>query len=517
MGDLRTTQSPGSFSTSGADGLGVTGLEGRRRPRRKPARFAPPRGARLVPLPAPLRPAHTPMKESMSDEVLFPKMYAADQTGEINHFGTCSLCLRTMHNMTAHHVHPRVHVGGGVMKRGGPAGFTEAQLGVCIDACVPCHRIIHQLIPNAVMGMEYYSADLLRSQPRVKAWADWVVQQPQPPVPIEGAGRPLSKRQLSKQQRREDKRPHKATMSTDQIRIALQKMWTENGDTFPRWEGGPGRKWKRSPKSPSKHRIQQLVIKLADLSDLLVNAQGVKDAMKPIPQYREWYLWLFDTTQLDPLPVGGGSDGRGVAELGQEIQAADRNSDQLKRRKLIRNEAKNDMLTALDKIWADNGGAFPRWTGASQNRAQIFVERLRGVSIGPVSVPRMRKALLVKPRYYAWAAWLFDPDVSQEAGGSSAGAGDAGAAAVQPQMESEFASVVRPQTEMEVVADEYVDMMDGHNLTAAAEVIDLTAESDQSYAGGGWVDVDDPSPSEVGGPEVIDLTLGSSDENNEVP
>lgn len=245
------------------------------------------------------------------DEEVWLKMYTASHKS-IN-LGVCSLCGRTIHNITAHHVHPRV---GG--NRRGPAGFTEEQLGKHVPACLSCHRIIHHFIPNDIMGMSYYSVELLRSHPRVMAWIKWVVLQPLPKPPTSpGKAVPrLTRRQMKKAKRQQNRSINQETKRrTDHpipaIRRELKKIWAENGNTFPRWS---------RDSDTARTRRRELVERLRSRANTTVNIPKLQKAMKPVPEYREWYLWIFDSTRVKGVTVNTPNTPRAVAGPQTEIE-----------------------------------------------------------------------------------------------------------------------------------------------------------------------------------------------------
>lgn len=368
--------------------------------------------------------------------------------------------------------------------------------------------------------MNYYSANLLRSHPRVRAWANWVIQQPIPAIPIEGAGLPPTKRQLALQHKQERK-SRKASMYAGQIRIALRKIWTHNGDTFPRWGGGP-----------FQARTLALAREIKNLSGLRVDVPAIKDAMKPMPEYRGWYLWLFDFSQPDQPspnagrvggatvhlgqevqvhhPLAGAPDGGGVvahlqqevhldhhsvsarnfgvavAQMGQGFQAAVRGNTPMQHGRMVSgmeaitslglvedtlkpatnlHEASGEdnqkhglfIENALDKIWTENGGTFPRWTSATETRGKVLASRLQNIAKRRVIVPWTRRALVANPKYRAWYSWVFDnPDDNRKADcrAMSRVSGGAGAANVQSHIG------------IEVLADEDVNMNEEYRRPA---------------------------------------------------
>lgn len=217
-------------------------------------------------------------------------MYQAPSSS-IN-IGVCTLCDRAVSTLTEHHAHPRFNG-----RRHGPPGLTEEQLERCIPLCFPCHSLSHYIMDNETMGMSFHSAELLRTHPRITAWINWVVQQPDPtPVALPLRAKP-GRRQLYRAKLRRTK---EAAACVRAIRVELEKMWLEAGGTFPRWtdgavDSGGGRR---------EALLGQLVcrgVTDADESALLV-------AVKSIRLYRDWYLWLFDDPRGSSLSVDVGYD-----------------------------------------------------------------------------------------------------------------------------------------------------------------------------------------------------------------
>lgn len=230
----------------------------------------------------------------LSDQELWRRMYTASGT-KFNP-GICSLCVRSIHTITAHHVHPRVNG-----RRRGPAGFTKKQLETHVPVCLSCHRLIHHFIPNDIMGMSYYSPHLLRSHPRVVDWINWVTRQPIP-APTEP---PMTRRQIKEARRRGQKTRKGDVTGAGQarapeiecrgfmLRAVLEKVWAEYGNTFPRWSRGSG-----TPEDRRSELVKKLNGRIGGLfQGPRVSIEDVKNAMKPFPAYRAWYLWLFDEFQ----------------------------------------------------------------------------------------------------------------------------------------------------------------------------------------------------------------------------
>lgn len=227
-----------------------------------------------------------------TDEQLWSKMYAASD-GRFNP-GICSLCVREMHNITAHHVHPRFNG-----RRRGPSGFTEEQLEKHVPLCLSCHRLIHRVIPNETMGMSYYSPQLLHSHPRVVAWINWVTRQPIPTAATTArAERRMTRRKIKMAKRREKtemtlvREPYGESRISI-LRAALGEIWAEYDKTFPSWSRGSG-----TPEDWRPEVVKWLNGRVGGLFEGPgVSLQDVKEAMKPLPEYRPWYLWLFDDFQ----------------------------------------------------------------------------------------------------------------------------------------------------------------------------------------------------------------------------
>lgn len=237
----------------------------------------------------------------LPDQELWRRMYAASDTNF--NPGICSLCVRSIHTITAHHVHPRVNG-----RRRGPAGFTEEQLETHVPVCLSCHRLVHHVISNDIMGMSYYSPHLLQSHPRVVDWINWVTRQPIP----ERTERPMTRRQI-KEAKRRGKKMRKGNITevgqsralgievrSFMLRAVLEKVWVEYGNTFPRWSRGSG-----TPEDRRSELVKKLHGRIGGLfQGPRVNIEDVKNAMKPFLSYRAWYLWLFDEFQARNVTMG---------------------------------------------------------------------------------------------------------------------------------------------------------------------------------------------------------------------
>lgn len=74
----------------------------------------------------------------------------------------CALCERAVERFTVHHLVPRA--------RGGNHGPT-ARL------CSTCHRQVHAMFSETTLAEELYSVELLRANPRVASFLNWMRKQ----------------------------------------------------------------------------------------------------------------------------------------------------------------------------------------------------------------------------------------------------------------------------------------------------------------------------------------------------
>lgn len=78
----------------------------------------------------------------------------------------CQLCDRDVEQLTAHHLIPRQTV-----KR------KQADPGLTIDICSPCHRQIHALYGNRELAKYLNTIDKLKSEPKMIKFLNWIRKQ----------------------------------------------------------------------------------------------------------------------------------------------------------------------------------------------------------------------------------------------------------------------------------------------------------------------------------------------------
>ncbi|KAJ6558390.1 hypothetical protein B0H19DRAFT_1376815 [Mycena capillaripes] len=78
--------------------------------------------------------------------------------------------------------------------------------------------------------------------------------------------------------------------------------------------------------------------------------------------------------------------------------------------------ASASVLNALDTIWAQNQGGFPRWEGkGTKTRGHALRQRIRTlIGSSDVKKPDIRVAMSAKPEYQESQQWVFGPVVSGE-------------------------------------------------------------------------------------------------------
>lgn len=74
----------------------------------------------------------------------------------------CALCERAVERFTVHHLVPRA--------RGGNHGPTAR-------FCSTCHRQVHAMFSETTLAEELYSVELLRANPRVASFLNWMRKQ----------------------------------------------------------------------------------------------------------------------------------------------------------------------------------------------------------------------------------------------------------------------------------------------------------------------------------------------------
>jgi hypothetical protein len=81
-----------------------------------------------------------------------------------------------------------------------------------------------------------------------------------------------------------------------------------------------------------------------------------------------------------------------------------------KAKKTQRIQESSGILSALDTIWAENQGSFPRWEGEGQKtRGHALRQQVRRrIGSSDVQKPDIEVAMRTKPEYREWQQWVFD-------------------------------------------------------------------------------------------------------------
>lgn len=77
----------------------------------------------------------------------------------------CELCLRTVPETTVHHLIPRSEAKRNKLK---PLELPTA------DLCRQCHKKIHSLFSNRLLGAELNTIALIRKQEKIQTYLVWV-------------------------------------------------------------------------------------------------------------------------------------------------------------------------------------------------------------------------------------------------------------------------------------------------------------------------------------------------------
>jgi hypothetical protein len=88
--------------------------------------------------------------------------------------GTCRLCERIEQPLTAHHLIPRtLH-----KNKRAKEVFGMALMKKTVMICQPCHSQIHALYTEKELGWNFNTIELLKAQPDVIKWIEWVRERP---------------------------------------------------------------------------------------------------------------------------------------------------------------------------------------------------------------------------------------------------------------------------------------------------------------------------------------------------
>lgn len=462
---------------------------------------SPPPRAQILPQDVPL-PADDDMEEvkaaerlssCVQDAHVWPIMHL--QTINSHKPGICKLCTRTMTNITRHHVHPKV---GRESRRRPPPGITDCTdkyLSTTIDICRPCHSMVHHIIPNELMSNSYYSLELLESHPRVKAWISWVRRQPIPsprpfrrPAPsrVHRSAAKLKATSLKLRTEKVEVKRKGPRLNLIKTREALENIWNDSGNIIPR----------------SCVEISTLQAKVSEMNEgARVRAESIRKAMACIPEYREWYNYMFSTAA--------------DAESGHNLFR--RSSRMAARRAPMEDGEKTRMIKdALGTIWRENGNDFPRYDVEKGAKGRALREAVRfcmrkGVNANFFTkfyVEDLQECMQLDKTYRVWYEWTY-PESTWVQGGIIIQSGSPNEDE-DDDPDDEMGSVDAPvgyglkHGELAV-----------HSLgTGTASridpiILDLTDEEDKSFIASGHGNL---TVSRSGGRVVIDLTMEDEDE-----
>ena len=85
----------------------------------------------------------------------------------------CELCARTTQPLTEHHLIPRARHNKQLKKKYGKDFLNKVAM-----LCRPCHSQIHDLYTEKELEQEFNTIDLLKAQPDVIVWIEWVSKRP---------------------------------------------------------------------------------------------------------------------------------------------------------------------------------------------------------------------------------------------------------------------------------------------------------------------------------------------------
>jgi hypothetical protein len=92
----------------------------------------------------------------------------------------CELCERDVPRTTEHHLVPRATHTKRLKRELGDERNRKANL------CVACHRQLHYLFENKILGREFNTLELLRQNPEVITYLNWIRKRPGDFVPRKG-------------------------------------------------------------------------------------------------------------------------------------------------------------------------------------------------------------------------------------------------------------------------------------------------------------------------------------------
>ncbi|KUI53481.1 Uncharacterized protein YisB [Cytospora mali] len=210
---------------------------------------------------------------------------------------TCELCNRVARydrGITKHHLYPQ-----SVVKAAAEGKYTPEQKGSLALLCWPCHSAIHRIISNDRLAKSFHSVELLKAHAEVQDWIQRMKRattaELNPPTrsnrivhvatrvgafsisQISG----VKKVKKSKSERRLAKKLQRSAI-IPQINLALDTLWAQNGNSFPRLFTGSAKR---------NRRLRDAVRELSRNKD--VQCPEVREVLRSRPEYREWYDWAF--------------------------------------------------------------------------------------------------------------------------------------------------------------------------------------------------------------------------------
>ncbi|KAJ7472190.1 hypothetical protein FB451DRAFT_1367982 [Mycena latifolia] len=188
------------------------------------------------------------------------------------HTGTCELCGHQTEHITQHHLYPRATV-----RKAATNGFpyTPEQKASIAALCWPCHCIVHRLIPNDILASSFHSIELLKIHGGIQAWLHWAQRK---------SVRDLHSLMIPRSPKiTKGKRGPVLPQASPTVQRALETIWAQNQDGFPRWEG-------KGTKTRG-HSLRQQVRRLPGLNN--VRKPDIEAAMRANPEWQQWQQWVF--------------------------------------------------------------------------------------------------------------------------------------------------------------------------------------------------------------------------------
>ncbi|KUI69886.1 Uncharacterized protein YisB [Cytospora mali] len=237
------------------------------------------------------------------------------QRHQLRRTDTCELCNRVARydrGITKHHLYPQ-----SVVKAAAEGKYTAEQKCSLALLCWPCHSAIHRIIPNDRLAQSFHSVELLKAHSEVQDWVQRMKRATTAELnPPTRSNRIISrvgafsisqvsgvkKVKMSKSERRLAEKLQRSSI-VPQINLALDTLWAQNGNSFPRLFTGSARR---------NRRLRDAVRELSRNKD--VQCPDVREALRSRPEYREWYDWAFPAGNQAPGQATAESQGVGDAQ-----------------------------------------------------------------------------------------------------------------------------------------------------------------------------------------------------------